>query len=86
VYQLDFLIHLDQLLRTDRVEAESALWARQDFLSRHVGRWTAAAVRSAEENGLPSVYRVLLGVLAAAVAEDLEWTAANRAELTREAT
>jgi TorA maturation chaperone TorD len=85
VYQLDFLIHLDQLLRTGRVEAESALWARQDFLSRHVCRWTAAAARSAEENGLPGVYRVLLGVLSAAVAEDLEWTAANRADLTREA-
>lgn len=78
VYQLDFLIHLDGLLLRDRVEAESALWARQDFLSRHVCRWAADASRQAEENRLPGVYRTLLAVLSAAEAEDLEWTAANR--------
>lgn len=78
VYQLDFLIHLDELLLKDRVEAESALWARQDFLSRHVSRWSAEASRLAEENRLPAVYRVLLAILSAAVAEDLEWTTANR--------
>ena len=78
VYQLDFLIHLDELLRTDRIDAGSALWARQDFLSRHVLRWTEESRRQAEENGLPEVYRTLLEVLAVAVAEDREQTAASR--------
>lgn len=80
VYQLDFLIHLDGLLRADRVDAGSALWARQDFLSRHVLRWTVEASRQARENRLPVVYRTLLAVLAAAAAEDREQTAAGRSE------
>ncbi|MFO0930077.1 MAG: molecular chaperone TorD family protein [Gemmataceae bacterium] len=80
VYQLDFLIHIDALLAKDRVDAESALWARQDFLSRHVQRWTDEASRQAEGKGLPGVYRTLLAVLAAAVAEDREQTAASRHE------
>jgi DMSO reductase family type II enzyme chaperone len=84
VYQLDFLIHLDELLLKDQVEAASALWARQDFLSRHVRRWTAEARREAAEKCLPGVYQTLLALLSAAVAEDLEWTSANRAEPTRE--
>lgn len=78
VYQLDFLIHLDELLVKDRVDAGSALWARQDFLSRHVQRWAAEASRQAQEKRLPGVYRTLLAVLAAAVREDRDQTAATR--------
>src|SRR5581483_8334398 len=67
VYQLAFLVHLDELLRNGRVAIESALWARQDFLSRHVCRWTAEASRQAAEKHLPGVYQALLALLAAAV-------------------
>jgi DMSO reductase family type II enzyme chaperone len=84
VYQLDFLIHLDELLLKDRVDVESTLWARQDFLSRHVRRWVAEASRQATEKQVPGVYQALLALLSAAVAEDLEWTIANRAGPTRE--
>lgn len=84
VYQLDFLIHLDELLLKDRVEAQSALWARQDFLSRHVLRWITDACKLAEENRLPAVYRALLAILLAAIAEDLQWTTVNRQEKTEE--
>jgi TorA maturation chaperone TorD len=85
VYQLDFLTRLDDLLLKGRVAGESALWARQDFLSRHVRRWTAEASRQAEEKQLPGIYRTLLALLSAAVVEDLEWTIAHRAEPPREA-
>lgn len=85
VYQLNFLIHLDQLFRAGRADLESVLWARQDFLYRHVRRWVAAAHAMAEENGLPAVYKNLLAILAAAIDEDFEWTVAHRAEPTREA-
>jgi DMSO reductase family type II enzyme chaperone len=74
VYQLGFLIHLDELLAQDRVAAGSAAWARRDFLSRHIHRWVAEASRQATEKGLPGVYQALLAVLAAVVAEDLQWT------------
>jgi DMSO reductase family type II enzyme chaperone len=85
-YQLAFLIHLDGLLLTGAVEPESALWARRDFLSRHVRRWVAEASRQAQEKRLPAAYRALLAVLAAAVAEDLEWTTAARDTLLAETT
>ncbi|MFO0841407.1 MAG: molecular chaperone TorD family protein [Gemmataceae bacterium] len=78
VYQLSFLDHLDGLLLTGRVEEESALWARQDFLSRHVLRWTAEACRQATEKGLPPVYQALLTLLSRSIDEDLEWTIAHR--------
>jgi DMSO reductase family type II enzyme chaperone len=84
LYQLDFLIRLDELLLKDRVDVESVLWAREDFLARHVCRWTAEACRQATEKCLPRIYRALLAVLSAVVAEDLEWTIEDRAEPTRE--
>jgi TorA maturation chaperone TorD len=77
LYQLDFLIRLDELVLQDRI-AGSALWARQDFLARHVRRWTAEAARQATEKRLPGVYCSLLAVLSAAVNEDLELTSAGR--------
>jgi DMSO reductase family type II enzyme chaperone len=78
VYQLAFLIHLDHLLQRDRVDPDSILWARRDFLSRHVHRWIGEASRQAEKKHLPLVYRTLLAVLAAVVAEDLELTTSAR--------
>ena len=53
---------------------------RRDFLARQVMRWTAAAAAAAEEKLLPPVYRVLLAVLAWAVAQDLELSRAALAE------
>lgn len=85
-YQLAFLIHLDGLLRGDKADADSLLWARRDFLSRHGCRWAGEASRQAEEKRLPPVYRALLAVLAAALAEDLEWTSAERGGLAPEGT
>ncbi len=86
VYQLAFLIHLDRLLAGDAADAESIRWARRDFLSRHVHRWVAEASRQAEEKRLAPVYRALLAILTAAVAEDLEWSKSAGESLALEAT
>jgi DMSO reductase family type II enzyme chaperone len=78
VYQLAFLIRLDELLEGGRLDARSVLWARRDFLARHVRRWTEEASRQAEEKHLPTVYQALLAILAAAAEEDLEWATETR--------
>lgn len=70
LHQLAFLIHLDSLLLAGGLDAESILWARHDFLTRQT-RWLAAATQQTEEKHLPPIYRVLLAVLTAALAEDL---------------
>lgn len=86
VHQLGFLIHLDDLLVEGRVAGASVLWARRDFLSRHVVRWTGEARRRAREKQLPEVYSTLLAVLHAAVEEDLESVAQMQEDLTLETT
>jgi len=74
--ELAFLVRLDELLRAGTVEAESVLRARHDFLSRHGAAWPAKAAAAAADKDLPEVYRALLALLAAAVRQDLELTAA----------
>jgi TorA maturation chaperone TorD len=78
--QLAFLIHLDELPCAGEPEHRSVLWARGDFLTRQVARWTTAAAAAAEEKLLPPVYRTLLTLLAHAVEQDLELTSAMLAE------
>ena len=74
--ELAFLAHLDELLAAGRLEAESVLRARRDFLARQVTRWAGAAAAAAEEKLLPALYRFLLAVLARAAEQDLELTQA----------
>jgi TorA maturation chaperone TorD len=78
--ELAFLVRLDDLLARGH-SAESVRRARGDFLARQVLRWVGRAARAAEEKGLPDVYQTLLGLLAAAVAQDAELTAAAAAQL-----
>jgi DMSO reductase family type II enzyme chaperone len=75
-HELAFLIHLDELLVCNVIETESLLRARHDFLTRHVTRWPARATAAAEEKYLPAVYCLLLSLLASAVHQDQELTAA----------
>lgn len=72
--ELAFLIWLDELPLRDEPGETSLFQARRDFLQRQAARWPAHAAASAAENGLPAVYRALLDLLAAAVAQDLELT------------
>lgn len=72
--ELAFLVHLDELLLEGRVDRESILRARRDFLARQVTRWAPAAAASAEEKGLPTLYQFLLTLLARAVEQDLTLT------------
>ena len=65
---------------------DSILWARRDFLSRHLCRWVGEASRQAEEKHLPPLYRTLLALLTAVVAEDLDFTTAARESLALEGT
>jgi TorA maturation chaperone TorD len=74
--ELAFLVRLDELLRAGTLEAESVLRARHDFLSRQAAPWPAKAVAAAVDKDLPEVYRTLLALLAAAVKQDLDLTAA----------
>lgn len=71
--ELAFLIHMDELLLQGK-PADSILRARRDFLRRHAARWPVRAATDAELKSLPMVYRTLLALLAAAVAEDLKLT------------
>jgi TorA maturation chaperone TorD len=69
--ELAFLIRLDELyLRGE--PGVSILSARRDFLRRQAARWAARAAEAAVEKGLPAVYRSLLHLLAAVVAQDLQ--------------
>lgn len=74
--ELAFLIHLDRLLAEGTLDPASLLLARRDFLKRQVAPWVGKAAAEAEANGLPPVYRCLLALLAAAVGQDRELTAA----------
>jgi TorA maturation chaperone TorD len=78
--ELAFLIRLDELYLEGEPGA-SILRARRDFLRRQAARWPARAAEAADERSLPAVYRSLLHLLAAAVAQDLEVTEAALAEL-----
>jgi TorA maturation chaperone TorD len=69
--EVAFLMHLDGLLCSGKIERGSVLHARRDFLRRQVARWPARAAQEAEEKHLPAVYHCLLALLAAAVAQDL---------------
>lgn len=71
LHELTFLIHLDDLLLAEKIETESLLRARRDFLRRHVTRWTPHAARAADDKHLPALYRTLLEMLAAAAAQDV---------------
>lgn len=73
--ELAFLVLLDDLL-TGGQPADSILKARRDFLARQVSRWVGRAADRAEQTGIPPVYQTLLRLLAAAVAQDTELTAA----------
>ncbi len=77
--ELAFLVHLDDLLLAGQTERRSLLLARRDFLKRYAAVWPAqaAAHRTSARAGaagqdVPAVYRAILSLLAAAVAEDLE--------------
>jgi len=82
--ELAFLIRLDELLLAGRVEAESVLRARRDFLARRAARWPARAAALAHERGLPPVYRTLLALLAVAVEQDLALSETAVADLAKE--
>lgn len=69
--ELTFLIWLDERLLRGGEAVPSILRGRRDFLRRQAAAWPGRAARAAAENGLPAVYRTLLGILAGAVAEDL---------------
>jgi TorA maturation chaperone TorD len=84
LHELAFLIHLDELLLGGKIEAESILRARHDFLRRHLSRWPAQALAAAVKNGLPPLYVILLDILARAVADDARLTDAELGQLTRE--
>ena len=70
-HELGFLLHLDKLWLTGRVDGPSALRARADFLTRQVDRWVGPAMAAAVGAGLPPVYVGLLTVLNRAVIADL---------------
>lgn len=80
INQLAFLVHLDELLLAGQVETESLLRARHDFLTRQVVCWTNQAAEQAEAKQLPVLYQTLLALLAAAVEQDSELTAAAAAD------
>ena len=82
--ELAFLVRLDELLLEGKVDAESVLRARHDFLARQAAPWPARATAEAEKNHLPPVYRTLLALLATAVRQDLELTAAALADFPGE--
>ena len=82
--ELAFLIRLDELLLAGRVEAESVLRARRDFLARRAARWPARAAALTHERGLPPVYRTLLALLAVAVEQDLALSETAVADLAKE--
>lgn len=84
LHELSFLIHLDELLLAGTVEAESILRGRYDFLTRQAARWPAKAAADAEDRHLPVLYQVLLALLSAAVAQDLELTRADVADSNQE--
>jgi DMSO reductase family type II enzyme chaperone len=84
LHELAFLIHLDELLLTGKVETESILLARRDFLKRQVMRWVEKAAADAEEKHLPALYCALLAVLAKAAQQDLELTNETVSQLTQE--
>jgi hypothetical protein len=78
------LIRLDELLARGRIDTASLLRARHDFLTRHLSRWPARAAAAAIEKHLPPVYCTLLDLLARAVEQDCELSAAAVAELNGE--
>jgi TorA maturation chaperone TorD len=72
--ELAFLIRLDELCLQGGAGTTSLVQARRDFLRRQAARWPARAAEAATESRLPAVYRTLIQLLAAAVAQDLELT------------
>ncbi|MCG3179787.1 MAG: hypothetical protein BIFFINMI_02131 [Phycisphaerae bacterium] len=94
--ELAFLARLDELLARGaspdadesagpRNDDASVLFARRDFLARHVGRWTPLAAARAAEKNQPPVYVALLQLAAAATAQDLELTEGMIARLEERA-
>jgi TorA maturation chaperone TorD len=83
--ELAFLVHLDDLWGSGRIDTLSAARARVDFLSRQLARWVGPALAAATEAGLPPVYIALLGVLRRAVDDDLACCRQILAELDQEA-
>jgi TorA maturation chaperone TorD len=84
LHELAFLIHLDELLLGGKIDTESILCARRDFLRRHMSRCPARALEAAVKNALPPLYVVLLDILARAVEDDTRLTDAELGQLTRE--
>jgi TorA maturation chaperone TorD len=82
--ELAFLIHLDELLLSGRIEAESILRGRYDFLCRHPARWLVRARDAAHDNGIAPVYVVLLCLLTTAVDQDLALTKADIDRLAKD--
>jgi DMSO reductase family type II enzyme chaperone len=72
-HELGFLVHLDDLWASGRVDAASAARARADFLERQVDHWVGQAHAASASAGLPPVYVTLLDILQRAVRDDLEW-------------
>jgi DMSO reductase family type II enzyme chaperone len=72
--ELAFLLHLDELLLTGKMAADSLVLARRDFLKRHMTRWLPRAAVDAEKNCLPAIYRTLLDLLVRAVDQDMKLT------------
>jgi hypothetical protein len=81
---LAFLIYLDELLLDGRIDTESILLVRHDFLIRHACRWPARASAAAAEHRIAPAYVCLLEVLAAAVDQDRTLTEAEIARNRKE--
>jgi DMSO reductase family type II enzyme chaperone len=77
LHELAFLLHLDQLLVTGKMSADSLSLARRDFLDRHLSRWLSRAADAAEEKHLPALYQTLLTLLTRAVNQDRELTSSS---------
>jgi DMSO reductase family type II enzyme chaperone len=84
LHELAFLLHLDQLLLTGKMAADSLVLARRDFLDRHLSRWVPRADDAAEEKHLPALYQTLLTILARAVSQDKDLTGSSLEEPTKE--
>ncbi len=74
--ELAFLVRLDELILAGGKGAGSVLRARLDFLDRQAARWPGRAAAEAEKKCLPPLYCTLLALVAAAVGQDRELTAA----------
>lgn len=84
-HELGFLLHLDDLSASGRIDTLSAKRARADFLSRQLARWVGPAAEAAVNAGLPPLYLTLLQILGRVVEDDLSASREAAAAHEREA-